>query len=206
MKPVDKERPVPGDEMTKQDKKAEASLEIAAQSQEAAEATIEDALYRIRKGDTLLRVAGREAVYGDPLKWPTVYRLNMDVLGGMRVSPSLLDKKLREGVHLKYVTPRQASRNLKSLGEKLWVVDVASARALGGLVESAVLLMKNGYHVYLTKRPLAGEEWIRLRVGFFQSISEALAAGQELKPLLGMSKDPWIVKINQDEFHTYGGY
>jgi hypothetical protein len=205
-KPVDEEVPIPVPEMTSEKKKAAASLEIAAQPREDSEVTIEDALYLVRKGDTLLTIAGHEEVYGDPLKWPAIYRLNMDVLREMRVSGSFINAKLREGIHLKYVTPQGASHNLKALGDKLWVVDLASARSHNGLVESAVLLMKNGYHVYFTKRPVAGEEWIRLRVGFFQGISEALAAGQEMKSLLGMSKDPWIVKVSREELHVYGGY
>ena len=194
-KPVEEElrRPVP--ETTDQE-----------QTKEDSEVTIEDALYLVRKGDTLLTIAGHEEVYGDPLKWPAIYRLNMDVLREMRVSGSFINAKLRKGIHLKYVTPQGASHNLKALGDKLWVVDLASARSQNGLVKSAVLLMKNGYHVYLTKRPLADEEWIRLRVGFFRGISEALAAGQEMKSLLGMSKDPWIVKISREELHAYGGY
>ena len=205
-KPVDEEAPGPFPEMTGQEGKAEPLSETSAQPREDSKVTIEDGHYRVRKGDTLLRIAGREDVYGDPLKWPAVYRLNMDVLGGMRVSESFLNAKLREGIHIRYVTPQGVSHNLNTLGNRLWVVDLASARSPNGVVESAVLLMKNGYHVYLTKRTLAGEEWIRLRVGFFQGISEALAVGQELKSLLGMSKDPWIVKINREELQAYGGY
>jgi len=205
-KPVDEEVPSPLPEMAGREEEKKPAAETAAQPREDSAVPTEDALYRIQKGDTLLRIAGREDVYADPLKWPAIYRLNMDVLGGMRVSESLLNTKLREGVHLKVVTPRGASHNVNALGDKLWVVDLASARSHNGLVESAVLLMKNGYHVYFTKRPVAGEEWIRLRVGFFQGISEALAAGQEMKSLLGMSKDPWIVKVSREELQTYGGY
>jgi hypothetical protein len=201
-KPVDEEVRGPFTEMKGQ----EPLSETAAQPGESSELTPEEGHYRVRKGDTLLTIAGREEVYGDPLKWPAIYSLNMDVLGRMRASGKLLNAKLREGVYLNYVTPKGASHNLKALGDKLWVVDVASARSQNGLVEAAVLLMKNGYHVYLTKCPVAGEEWIRLRVGFFQGISEALAAGQEMKSLLGMSKDPWIVMINEDELQAYGGY
>ncbi|MEJ2723037.1 MAG: tetratricopeptide repeat protein [Deltaproteobacteria bacterium] len=194
-KPVDEKVPGPFSEMTGREEKEGDS-----------DRTIEYAHYRVRKGDTLLRIAGREDVYGDPLKWPSIYRLNMDVFGGMKASENLPDANLREGVPLKYVTPEEVSHNLNALGDKLWVVDLASGRSPDGMVESAVLLMKNGYHVYLTKCSLAGEEWIRLRVGFFQGISEALAAGQQMKPLLRMSKDPWIVKINKEELQAYGGY
>jgi len=128
------------------------------------------------------------------------------VLGEMTVSQSFLNAKLRNGIHLKYVTAEGASHRLKALGNKLWVVDVASARSLDGVVESAVLLMKNGYHVYLTKRSLADEEWIRLRVGFFQGPSEALAVSEKLRSLLSLSKAPWILKINSEELQAYGGY
>ncbi|MFH1123350.1 MAG: tetratricopeptide repeat protein [Pseudomonadota bacterium] len=201
-KPVGEEAPGRFPEMRDQEEKAETFV----QPREASEVIIEDGQCRVHEGDTLLKIAGRDDVYGDALKWPAIYHLNMDVLGGMTVSKSFLNAKLREGLRLKYVTAQGASHHLNAIGNKLWVVDVASARSLDELVESAVLLMKNGYHVYLTKHPLAGEEWIRLRIGFFEGLSEALAAGQEVRSLLGLPKAPWIVKVSREELQTYGGY
>ena len=42
--------------------------------------------YRVQKGDSLSKVAGREDVYGNPLMWPSLFRLNMDKLGGIKVA------------------------------------------------------------------------------------------------------------------------
>ena len=180
--------------------------ESLVQPGEESRLSAESHYYQVRKGDTLRTIAGREDVYGDALKWPAIYRLNMDVLGGMAVSEGFLKEKLREGMHLKYLTAQGALHNLNALGDKLWVVDVASAQSLDGLVESAVLLMKNGSYVYFAERSLAAEEWIRLRIGFFEGLTEALAVSREVRSLLGVTKDPWVVKINKEELEAYGGY
>lgn len=34
--------------------------------------------YTVRSGDSLWRIAGRSAVYGDPFQWPLIYRANAD--------------------------------------------------------------------------------------------------------------------------------
>jgi hypothetical protein len=99
-----------------------------------------------------------------------------------------------------------AEENLAAMSDKPWVVDVASAKGMTSVVPSAIFLMRKGYHAYLTKSQLAGEEWIRLRVGFYTDILEALKVCEEIKGLLKMSDTPMPIKIEKKEMERFAGY
>lgn len=165
-----------------------------------------EAFYKVRKNDSLSDIAARKDVYGDSLKWPSLFRLNRSALEKMKVTESLPVEKLPEGLRLKYVSRDGASENLAAVGDKLWVVDVASAKAMNGVVPHAIFLMRKGYHAYLTKSQLAGEEWIRLRVGFYKDILEALKVSEEVKALLNISETPMPIKIERKELERFAGY
>ena len=94
---------------------------------------------------------------------------------------------------------------MAAMADKLWVVDVASAKSMSAVVPSAVLLMRKGYRAYVTKSRLAGEEWIRLRIGFYENILEAMKVSEEVKALLNMSETPMPIKLDTKEFERFAG-
>jgi hypothetical protein len=165
-----------------------------------------EAFYRVGRNDSLLEIAGRKEVYGDVLKWPSLYRLNRGALEKMKVTESVPVEKLPEGLRLKYVSRDEASERLAEVEDKLWVVDVASARSMNGVVPPAILLLRKGYQAYLTKTQLAGEEWIRLRVGFYKDILEALKVSDEVKAMLSLSETPLPTKIDRKEWERFAVY
>ncbi|MDY7038874.1 MAG: LysM domain-containing protein, partial [Thermodesulfobacteriota bacterium] len=69
--------------------------------------------YIVKKGDTLSSISGREDVYRDPLKWPILYRLNMDRLNKIKTGEDFPEKKLPAGVRLKIITQKKAKENRK---------------------------------------------------------------------------------------------
>ena len=161
--------------------------------------------YRVRKGDTLFKIAGRKDVYGDPLKWPSLFRLNMKKLGTMGIAENFQDKKIPEGLGLRFVTSREAARHLTKLGAKLWVVNVFSSQNSKKIVPAALKLMKNGYRVYITNVTIKGKKWMRLRAGFFKNRSEATAAAEKIK-LVFKEDDAWVAKIGKMERGRFAGY
>ena len=183
---------------------------VAVQEPETPEKTpamgVQEGYYTVRTGDTLSEIAGQKDVYDDPLKWPGLFRLNMGKLAGMKITESFPDDTLPEGLTLKYVLPGEASERLSALGDRLWVVNVASVQNRSKIVPHAVKLMKAGYHVYFTRAEVSGKEWTRLRVGFFSDRSEASGAGTQIKSLLAIPDDPWIIRIGREEFEQCGGY
>ncbi|UCF85696.1 MAG: hypothetical protein JSV50_08710 [Desulfobacteraceae bacterium] len=189
----------------------------------------EDGYYKVQKGDSLFKIAGREDVYGDSLKWPSLFRLNMDSLGGMKVVEafnlkwsslfklnldtsdamkvleSFENEELPEGLNLKFVTTTEAKENVIKLAEKTWVVNVISSQNTKTLVPSAIALMKNGYMVYLSKARVKGQDWTRLRAGFFSTYKEAAAEGKKIMSILS-EDEAWVTRIAQSELEEFGGY
>ena len=162
--------------------------------------------YRVREGDTLYGIAGRKDVYDNPLKWPTLYRLNMKILEDMKVTVDIEYERLAEGLDLKIVTPAEASENLMKLGDKRWVVNVRSALETEHVVPTAVRLMIRGYHVYLTNVTVKGKKWIRLRVGFYKDESEANEVREKIVSYMDATRDSWVTKIPKSELEKFGGY
>ncbi|MBW2114720.1 MAG: SPOR domain-containing protein [Deltaproteobacteria bacterium] len=164
-----------------------------------------DGYYRTRKGDSLFKVAGRRDVYGNSMKWPSLFRLNMGGLSGMGLSDDFEHKELPVGLGLRFVTSDEAAKNLAKLGRKVWVVNVLSSRTSKKIVPAALKLMKNGYRVYISSAVVKGQEWMRLRVGFFGDRPKATAAGKKIMSVLE-ADDAWVAKLGELELKGFGGY
>ena len=185
--------------------------------------------YKVQKGDTLFKIAGRTDVYGDPMKWPGIFRLNMDrlgeikvaknfklkwssvfklsmdKLGGMKVVENFQHEELPEGLLLRFLTPDEVKKNLAEMVKKDWVVSVLSSQTPKKLVPLAITLMKEGYRVYMPRATVKGKEWIRLRVGFFENHGDADAAGKRIMSTL-KTKDIWVARIGKEELDEFAGY
>ena len=161
--------------------------------------------YIINKGDSLTKIAGKGDVYGDPLKWPIIYRLNMVILGGIGIDKDAPYRDLEEGIRLRIIRPDDASEILKTMPKKLWIINTLSAQKRERIVPNTIRLIKNGYHAYLTRTRVKGEDWTRVRVGFFRNRKEAEKEGKKIKELMNLN-EVWITKVDEKEFEEFGGY
>ncbi len=159
--------------------------------------------YKVQGGDTLFKIAGRKEVYNDPMKWPSLFRLNMDKLDQMKAGEGLQHKELAKGLELRFIAPSEAAENLDKLGRKPWVINVMSVQSPRRIGPAVIALMKKGYRVYLTKARVKGKDWVRVRVGFFKDSSEADAVRKEIMPMVN---DAWLGKIGNRELEKFGGY
>jgi hypothetical protein len=167
---------------------------------------VQKGYYAVQAGDTLSGIAGRKDVYGDVLQWPRLLRLNMEKLAGMTMTEDFPDTKLPEGLNLRYAGARERSERQAALGDRPWVVNVASVQNQKRIVLYAVKLVKAGYHVYLTRAQVSGKEWTRLRVGFFSGRSEATAVGKQITSLLALPENPWIIRIGKEEMENHAPF
>jgi len=165
----------------------------------------EGGYYKVQKDDSLFKIAGLRDVYDNPLKWPSLFRLNMNKLSGVKVAEDFPHKALPEGIELRFVTPNEALENVSKLGQKVWVLNVLSTQNSQEIIYPAITLMKNGYPVYITRTKVKGEEWIRLRIGFFKGYSEAAEVRKKIMPMLDVT-DAWVAQTEKRELEEYGGY
>ena len=157
--------------------------------------------YVVRDGDTLSTIAGREEVYKDPLKWPILFRFNLHELGRLSEAPDFAERKLSSGTRLKIAMPRESKVSEKEAAAS-WVANVMSSRSNEEIVPLAVRLVRMGLPVYITRAKVKGQEWMRLRVGFFSDKAEAQEMGKKIKEAVQV-EDPWILKVGKEEYDEF---
>jgi len=207
----EKEKPVPVPEEKeealqdqKEKVKEEAPEEKPPETKEEPKDKGEPGGYVVRDGDSLATIAGRMEGYKDPLKWIILFRFNLEVLGRWPEAPDFAERKLPLGTRLKLVMPRQGMASGKE-ADSLWVANVMSARSNEEIVPLAVRLARRGFPVYMTRTQVKGQEWMRLRVGFFKGKTEAQEVGRKIKEAVQV-EDPWILKAGKEEYDEFVGF
>ena len=86
-----------------------------------------------------------------------------------------------------------------------WVVHVASVRTKEQAMVYKERLMAAGFPAYSILAKVKGEDWIRVRVGFFNGRGEAQKAGEEIEKKF-IAKGPyWITKVSKKEMEDLLG-
>lgn len=161
--------------------------------------------YISKTGETLMGIAGKQEVYGDPLKWPILCRYAVDTRGSFEMKGEFHRAVLPEGIRFRILQPEEFRENLKMRKDCRWVVSVLSSTIEEKILPPIVTLLKEGYPVYLTDTRIKGNDWMRVRVGFFRSRAEAEAEGKKIMTLLKFD-DLWVTKIGEQEFEEFAGY
>jgi cell division septation protein DedD len=161
--------------------------------------------YIVKEGESLSGIASRGDVYRDPLKWPFLYRRNLDKLSKLPLGQLLPDSALPEGLRLKIVSPDEVRQNLRARRHKLWVVNVVSTTTNERINPFAANLITDGYLVYITRVKVKGRDWTRLRVGFFKDRTDADRQGERIMAMLNLT-DSWVTKVDKEELEKFGGY
>jgi hypothetical protein len=165
----------------------------------------EKGYYITEKGDSLSKIAGRKDIYGDRLKWPIIYRLNMKELDDMAKDENFPNTEIPAGIRLKIISSLEIQENLTKSPKDYWIVNVISSPEEKSIVPYAIKLIRNGYSAYITHVDIKGKEWKRLRVGFFRQREDAVENGKKFMDMLGVS-DVWTTKAGDIERGEFGGY
>lgn len=139
------------------------------------------------------------------MKWPLLYRSNMDKMGELQLVRNFLDRELDQGERLRIITPSDARENLRRRADHIFTVNVLSARTQKGLISSAIRLMREGYMVYITSAMVKGRHWMRLRVGFFKTKLEADLERKKINAILNIPNS-WVTKVGKEELEEFGCY
>lgn len=165
----------------------------------------EKGYYITERGDSLSKIAGRKDVYGDILKWPIIYRLNMGVLDGLAKDVTFPNAEIPAGIRLKIPTSLEVQENLTKSPKDYWIINVISSQEEEAIVPHAIKLIRSGYPAYITTADINGKEWMRLRVGFYGQKEAADREGKKLMEILGFT-DIWTTKAGDIERGEFGGY
>lgn len=166
---------------------------------------VERDYYVVKEGDTLSTIAARKDVYADPLKWPLLLRFNLDQLNPMPVSADFAERGMPAGTRLKIVTSGRPKAGMKKGEGKLWVVNVFSSTTNEKIAPLAVTIVRIGYPAYITRANVKGQDWLRLRVGFFAGKAEADEVAKRIMETTNF-KDTWITIASQKEYEEFGGF
>lgn len=162
-------------------------------------------MYTVKSGETLASISGRNEVFGDPIMWPILYRLNYDQLKYLSGSNNLPSQELPQGMKLTIITEQEKKRNLEQRKNQYWVVNVLSSPTAKEIIHTTDRLIKNGYPVYITQVYINSKKYQRLRTGFFTTKSEADEFGRDIMSKLKL-KAFWSAKIGNVEFGKYAGF
>jgi LysM repeat protein len=202
VKPIDEVVERPSTALATQDPVAEKAPAPVKASQESRD---KPGYYVVKKGDTLSKIAARRDTMRDPLKWPILIRLNVDKLAGLPAGADIATRELPPGIELRYITPGEAKEGLTKPSGSTWVVNVLSAPTEAEIVPPAVILSKQGFPAYITRAQVKGKDYLRLRVGFFESKKEASKQGEKIKKLLNF-QDFWATNVDDVEYEEVAGF
>ena len=161
--------------------------------------------YITKRDDSLSKIALRGDIYGDPLKWPIIYRLNQSILHQVGSSENAPHEKLPAGIRLKVIKPDEAKKVLKTRPENYWIINVLSSTRMEKIVPNTIKLIENGYPVYLTQARIDGKNWTRIRIGFFENKRDADLEGKKIRELMNLP-EIWVTQTDKSEFEEFGGY
>ncbi len=84
-----------------------------------------------------------------------------------------------------------------------WAVNLASFSKLSAAEALVVKLKASGYNAYTTEFVKDGQNWNRVRIGFFKSREDALKSANMLSKRKLVNSKPWVVRPQTDEIIKY---
>ena len=178
---------------------------VSQKALETHESANQEGWYLVGEKDTLVVLAGSSRIYSDPYKWVSLLRLNLSALEPFGLDEGIETRELPQGLGLRFLTPREVAQRRNEIRGRKWVVNILSDKGTGRISGLAVKLVRNGISVYITTAMIKGQQWVRLRAGFFATAAEAKQMRDELEDMLGLT-GLWVAKISDEEFDKYAGY
>jgi hypothetical protein len=165
----------------------------------------DERFYTAKGDESLSDIAARNEVYGDRLKWIVLYRFNREAFERTGKDESFPDKHVPAEIKLKVISKSDTGKASMTGSKDHWAVNVLSSPEEEKLVPDAIRLADNGYPAYITKANVKGQDYIRLRVGFYDKKTAAEDAGQKIAEILNVS-DIWMTRADEPEYKEFGGY
>ena len=117
----------------------------------------------------------------------------------------LLGKKEEVVKKEEVIKEKEVTKKEEIQKKENWVVHVASVKTVEQAMIYKERLMAAGFPAHSIPAKVRGEDWIRVRVGFFNNREEAQKTGNEVEKKL-IAKGPyWIAKVSKKEMEDLLG-
>ncbi len=139
--------------------------------------------YRVKKGETLWRIAEESGLVDNPWEWRTILVQNQDQIEWAFINDEEQAWKIMmaEGQTLT-VDPGDPGQDMAPAGEKFAVQLASVSGDQRRRAEFVVrVLMRDGYYGYVYRHVEGGRTWFRVRSGFYDSEARARAVGRAIK-------------------------
>ncbi len=139
--------------------------------------------YKVQQGDNLWSIARKGELVENPWDWHTILVQNRDKIDYALVSAHKGRWKVvvepGEVLTVDPRTPRRAAGPVK----KKYAVQLVSLEdtKLEQALKIVKTLIAGGQYAYLYRAEVDGKDWYRIRVGFFETMAQARAAGNTIK-------------------------
>ena len=154
----------------------------------------EEKSYIVEEGDSLWKIASKKAVLGNPWKWKTILIQNKEKINYTIFSEETGEWKVMVDAGKRLIVKSEDTEKVKTsfdrTKKKRYAVQLMSLNTdqLEKAVDVVKMLIKEGYHAYLYRtrekiksRSLSKpQHFYRIRVGFYETESEALAVGEDI--------------------------
>jgi nucleoid-associated protein YgaU len=170
-------------------------------------------MYRVKEGDTLIRIAARDSAYGDGEQWRKIYSCNFNVNPNdlypnqLLIIPPLALVREAGADEVKEI-PQEALPAKKTVvkkkgGEMRWAIHIGSYLSRGEAERVAKMIRLVGDdNTYITEHDEGGKHWYRVRVGFYPSQKEAARNAKELSTRFKID-DVWAVLPTREEVMSH---
>jgi len=91
-----------------------------------------------------------------------------------------------------------------SLIKKEWIIQVFSSKSQENAMKYQEELSSKGFRAYHTTAKVGGEDWYRVRVGFFESVDEAQKVREDIGKTLPIKTPLWVTKATKAELESHG--
>jgi len=122
-----------------------------------------------------------------------------------KASPEILPVKKEEEVKREGAREKKISIREEVVRGENWILQVASVKTEEQAMVYKEPLMAKGFPAYSVRARVNGDNWIRVRVGFFANRGEAQRAGEEIKRKIFFEGPHWIMKASTKEMEEVVG-
>jgi len=123
------------------------------------------------------------------------------------IEKTKIEPIIEEQSNTKFIDLQIDRRGVEEKKDKLkkdWVIQILSSMSMDEAKTYCEMLYSKDFIVYFVKTKIKGEDWYRVRIGFFESEEKAKEVGKKILRQLSIDFPIWVTKASSEEIRVYG--